>query len=152
MYCAGCGSLISAELKYCKSCGMRLLTEEKTENATWILPLMVIVFGIVAIVGLGTLIALIALMLDRGATEKIVGITIVFYLACFTGIEFILGAQISKLINASVRKEKKSTPETTQPAQISAKNTAQLPEPMQMPPSVTENTTQFFEKVPLRES
>jgi hypothetical protein len=131
---------------------MRLLTEEKPENAIWILPLMVIVFGIVAIIGLGTLIALIALMLDRGATEKIVGITIVFYLACFTGIEFILGAQISKLINASVRKEKKSTPETFQPAQISAKNTAQLSEPTQMPISVTENTTQFFEKVPLKES
>lgn len=152
MYCSGCGNLISSELNYCKSCGMRLSGDEKTENMNRILATLIITFGIVTIVGLGILIALIALLLDRGVPEKTIGITIIFYLACFTGIEFILGSQISKLIGASIRKDKKSTPEIVQPAQLFSRNTAQLPEPTQMPISVTEHTTQIFDKVPLREN
>lgn len=151
MYCAGCGSVINSELNYCKSCGLRLISDEKSENYNRILKTLIITFGVITIVGLGILIALIALLLDRGAPEKIVGITLVFYLACFTAIEFILGSQISKLISASIQKDKKSTSEIVQPAQISGRNTAQLPEPTQMPISVTEHTTQLFDKIPFKE-
>lgn len=132
---------------------MRLLGDEKTETTNRILTILVATFGVIAIVGLGILITLIALLLDRGAPEKIVGITIVFYLACFTAIEFVLGAQISKMINASIGKEKKSSQEIIQPpAQLFARNTAQLPEPTQQPASVTDHTTRIFDKIPLKEN
>lgn len=152
MYCANCGSVISSELNYCKSCGMRLVGDEKPETSNRILATLIITFGVITIVGLGILIALIALLLERGATEKIVSITLIFYLACFTAIEFVLGSQISKLINATIGKEKKNSTKIVQPAQISPRNTAQLPEPTQMPISVTEHTTQIFDKVPLKEN
>lgn len=152
MYCANCGSVISSELNYCKSCGMRLVGDEKSETSNRILATLIITFGVITIVGLGILLALIALLLDRGATEKTMGMTVVFYLACFTAIEFVLGSQISKLINSTIGKEKKNSTKIAQPAQSSPRNTAQLPEPTQMPISVTEHTTQIFEKVPLREN
>ena len=151
MYCVGCGSLISSELNYCKSCGMRLVGDEKPENSNRILITLIITFGVITIIGLGILIALIALLLDRGAPEKTVGITIVFYLACFTAIEFVLGSQISKLISASIGKDKKVSPKNVQPAQIAPRNKAQLSEPTRMPISVTEHTTQIFDKVPPKE-
>lgn len=152
MYCAGCGSSISAELKYCKNCGMRLLGDEKKESFDRILTTLAISFGVIAIFGLGILVFLIALLLDRGAPEKAVIMTIVFYLASLTAIEFVLGSQISKLISASIIKDKKQQSEIIQPAQISARNTAQLPEPNEMPFSVTDNTTRIFDKVPRTEN
>ncbi|CAN5526233.1 hypothetical protein BH10ACI1_BH10ACI1_12890 [soil metagenome] len=149
MYCAGCGSPINAELNYCKSCGMRLSIEEKTEYSNRVLPLMIVTFGVVTVVGLGVLLALIALLLDRGATEKIFGIIIVFYLASLTAIEYVLGSQISKLISANIGKEKRKVPEIVQPAQLFAPNTAQLSEHRESIGSVTENTTRTFDKIPL---
>ena len=151
MYCAGCGSLISAELNYCKSCGMRLLSDEKPETSNRVLALLVVTFGVVTVVGLGILLALIALLLDRVATEKTFGIIVVFYLATLAAIEFVLGSQISKLINASIGKEKKTASKTVQPAQISAPITAQLPEHREPVRSVTEHTTRTFDKIPLKE-
>lgn len=150
MYCAGCGNSINADLNYCKSCGTRLLSAEKPEIGSRILTVLTITFGVTTIVGLGVLIALIAMLLDRGAAEQVLVMTIALYLLAFTGIEFILGSQISKLINASVgktEKNKKIAPQTVQPAQLFAPNTAQLPEPAHMPASVTEHTTRFFDKV-----
>lgn len=153
MYCAGCGSEISAGLNFCKSCGMRLFSEERSDSTNRILTTLVITFGVVTIVGLGILIALIALLLDRGATEKTMTLTIVFYLASLTAIEFVLGSQISKIISASIRKDKKSSPEIFHPpAQLFARNTAQLNEPTQQPASVTDNTTRIFDKIPLKEN
>lgn len=153
MYCAGCGSEISAGLNFCKSCGMRLLTEERTEKTTQILTALVVTFGIITIAGLGILIALIALLLDRGATEKVITLTIVFYLASLTAIEFVLGSQISKLISASIKNEKNRTPEFVQPpVQMYSRNTAQLTEPTQQPASVTDHTTRIFDKIPLKEN
>ena len=151
MYCAGCGNLISAELNYCKSCGMRLLSDEKSSNSNWILTTLIITFGVITIIGLGILLSLIAVLLDRGATEKTFGIIVIFYLASFTAIEFVLGSQISKLINASVGKDKKTASKIVQPAQISAPITAQLEEHREPVRSVTENTTRTFDKIPLKE-
>ena len=147
MYCAGCGNLISAELNYCKSCGMRLLSEEKSENSNRILITLIITFGVITIIGLGILLSLIALLLDRGATEKTFGIIVVFYLASFTAIEFVLGSQISKLINASIGKDKKQTSKIVQPVGLPAPITAQLEEHREPVRSVTENTTRTFDKV-----
>ena len=154
MYCANCGGEISAGLNFCKSCGMRLYSEETSSGTNNILITLVVTFGVVTIVGLGILIALIALLLDRGATEKVVTMTIVFYLACLTAIEFVLGSQISKLISANVRNEKRrNKPEVVQPpVQLYARNTAQLTEPTQAPASVTDHTTRIFDKVPLKEN
>lgn len=132
---------------------MRLFNEEKSNGANNILITLVITFGVVTIFGLGILIALIALLLDRGATEKVITMTIVFYLASLTAIEFVLGSQISKLISANVRKETRSSSEIVQPpVQLFSRNTAQLTEPTQAPASVTDNTTRIFDKVPLKEN
>ena len=150
MYCAGCGNLISAELNYCKSCGMRLLSEEKSGNSNRILATLIITFGVITIVGLGILLALIALLLDRGASEKTFGIIVVFYLASFTAIEFVLGTQISKLINANVTKEKKNAIGVASPTQLSMPTTAQLEEYRQPAQSVTEHTTRTLEEVSLK--
>ena len=94
MYCVGCGNSITGELNYCKSCGMRLAGDEGKSISNRILTTLVITFGITTIIGLGILIALLAMLLDRGATEKVVVMTIAFYLAAFTGIEFILVSHI----------------------------------------------------------
>lgn len=157
MYCAGCGSEINAGLNYCKNCGMRISNDEEGYISQRVLTTLVVTFGVVTVVGFGILIALIALLLDRGAPEKILGITIVFYLACLTAIEFVLGTQISKLINAGIKKDKtgkeqKNAPEYVQPAQLFARNTAQLDEPTQMPISVTDHTTRTLDKVSLKEN
>ncbi|MCD9186437.1 MAG: hypothetical protein LUM44_08385 [Pyrinomonadaceae bacterium] len=153
MYCAGCGSEISAGLNFCKSCGMRLFSEEKSENSNRILTTLAITFGVVTVVGFGILMALIALLLDRNATEKTITMTIVFYLASLTAIEFVLGSQISKVISATVKKEKNVTPEFVQPPQqLYSRTTAQLTEPAQPPASVTDHTTRIFDKIPIKEN
>lgn len=153
MYCANCGSEISAGLNFCKSCGMRLFSEEKSEKTNQILTTLAITFGVVTVVGFGILMALIALLLDRNATEKTIVITIVSYLAALTIIEFTLGRQISKLISASIKKEKSFTPEFVQPPQpLYSRTTAQLNEPMHQPASVTDHTTRIFDKIPIKEN
>lgn len=149
MYCAGCGNAINTQLNYCNTCGMRLSGDETSEFSSRVLVWLVITFGVIAVFGLGALIALVGLLLDRGMPEKNVTILAVFYLAALAAIEFALGDQIKKLIEAGVRKNKKPAPQIVQPAQFAAPNTAQLPEPSEMPASVTDNTTRIFDKVPL---
>ena len=131
---------------------MRLLSEEKSGNSNRILATLIITFGVITIVGLGILLALIALLLDRGATEKTFGIIVIFYLASFTAIEFVLGTQISKLINANVTKEKKNAIGVGSPTQLSMPITAQLEEYRQPAQSVTEHTTRTLEEVSLKRS
>lgn len=150
MYCSTCGSLINAELNYCKRCGARvdkLATIEKPSG----LGFASAATGFVGLGGLGLTVGLIAMLLEYGVrSEVVVMITLAFLSAVF-GITYSMIQQQSRLAKPAASG---NTPEKTNPAHFAANNAAQLEEYREPARrmSVTENTTRTLDKVPSRDN
>ncbi len=152
MYCSTCGSLINDTLKYCKNCGVKLFKEnEKEDKPESILDNLLTTLCVVAIFGFFFLIGLVAILLDKIINPQFIVLIVVIYLAALFSICYMLLSQVPKLIDAKLNK-KSEQDETIQPAQLFAKNTAQLAEPHEPVMSVTENTTRTLEKWRLNET
>jgi len=147
MYCLTCGSSINNSLKYCKNCGVKLVKDdEKEDTPESILDNLLTTLCFVALGGLGILVGLVAVLLDKSVTHEAVVIIAITYLVALFGICYMLLNQVPKLITAKLNK-KSERGETIQPAQLYAENTAQLKEPREPVMSVTESTTRTLEKV-----
>lgn len=149
MYCAKCGSLINDALKYCKSCGVKLVKENDANSPGSILDNLLTALCFVSLGGLGILIGLVATLLKNGVDPIGVAIIAGFYLAALFGICFMLLRPVPKLIDAKLKNAEGN--EFVQPVQLSAPITAQLEEHREPVRSVTENTTRTFDKIPLKE-
>jgi len=99
----------------------------------------------VALGGLGILVGLVSVLLGKSVDFQLVVVIAVIYLIALFGICYMLLSQVPKLINAKLN-EKSERGETIQPAQLYARNTAQLAKPREPARSVTENTTRTLEK------
>lgn len=141
MYCSKCGSLVNDTLKYCKNCGVQLVKDEEKETPKSILDDLLTALCFVALGGLGILVGLVAVLLEKGVDHKGVTIIAVFYLAVVAAICYLLLSYIPKLIDANINQNAEKH-EPPQPAQ--------LEEHRQPVASVTENTTRNFEKIPLK--
>lgn len=151
MYCSTCGSLMNAELNYCKNCGTKLAKEKDKDSTKSILDNLLTTLFLVVMFGLGILVGLVAVLLGNGVNHETVAIIAVCYLVAVFGICFMLLSQVPKLINAKLN-PKRETPESYQPPQLFAKTTAQLEQHREPVGSVTENTTRTFDKIPLKKN
>ena len=148
MYCSKCGSVVNNKLNYCNICGGKLTNDanDSTDSNRPILITLIISLGLVSIVGLGSNIGLIAMLLNNGVKDEMVILLVGGYLLTLFGIVFMIGRQISKLIDNKIVKNTQ-VPEIVFPNQLSAPTTAQLEEPKQQPFSVTDNTTRTLDEV-----
>ena len=148
MYCSKCGNVINNKLNYCNICGGKLTNDSNgsIDSHKPVLISLIISLGLVSIIGLGSTIGLIAMLLENGVKDEMVAMLVFAYLLTLFGIIFMIGRQISKLIDSKLVKNNQ-VPDIVFPAQLSAPNTAQLEEPKNQPFSVTDKTTQTLDKI-----
>jgi hypothetical protein len=154
MYCPSCGTEYSIELKYCNRCGANLSTalaaqpEPVVVNLTKPTLIIGAVMTLLTLGGFGLVIGG-AIELSRSAgidPDSVSAVVVVGMLTILT-MDIFLVRQLSKLINASLRSTVQTQPRRSNV--LANPLVAQLPEPsvarLQGVPSVTENTTRFFE-------
>jgi uncharacterized protein with PQ loop repeat len=151
MFCQKCGTLINANLNYCNNCGAKT-TKNEDEKKFSPLGLLITTLAFVSVCGLGILVGLIAILLDKFLhPEPIIALSF-FYLLTLFSICFFIIKQISKLTDLHIQERTQTVQPFYQNPQISAPNTAQLEEPKQQPISVTENTTKTLDEILLKRS
>jgi hypothetical protein len=143
MYCSSCGTSIAHGLAYCNHCGGKLIQPQANPDQTQLFPDSLIwAIVTVFIVGLGTIIGLMALM--KAELHFDIGIILFITLLSFALMTSIEGVLIWLLISRSrVRKTAAEIDQKQKDTkELSDARVRQLPEPV---PSVTEQTTQTFE-------
>ncbi|MEO5858169.1 MAG: zinc ribbon domain-containing protein [Pyrinomonadaceae bacterium] len=149
MYCERCGRQIDDALNFCNACGAKLKREKSEQRS--VLNTLITALIVVCTAGLGVLVGLMAILLDKIQTPEPAFIFAIFYLATLFGISFMIMRQISKLIDAKLTgKDKFDPPQIRREeplVQLPPKTTNQL-EDFREPASVTDNTTRTLEEVP----
>ena len=148
MFCPKCGKQVTESLKYCNGCGERLAKDDDDSPGKMLDGILETLFW-TAMLGLGLLIGLVAVLLNKGVTAELVGLIIFGYLATIFGICFYLAKQVPKLIDAKLKAFEGSSETPPQQAQLSAPTTAQLEEYREPAISVVDNTTRSLDRVPL---
>lgn len=151
MYCERCGKQIDNALNFCNACGAQI-KKEKSEQQS-VLKTLIAALIVVCTTGMGVLIGLMAIMLDKFPNPEPAFIFAIFYLATLFGIAFMIMRQISKLIDAKLNSKDvdfESPRRNEEPlVQLPPKTTNQL-EDFREPASVIENTTRTLDEVPVR--
>jgi hypothetical protein len=153
-FCSNCGNRLAEGLKYCNSCGFRLGVEDDDDKdgkpGKMLDGILTTVFLIV-LFGLGILVGLVAVMLDKNVMPQLVAIIVIAYLAAIFGICYTLLSQVPKLVDAKLneRKERKQGRlPVAVPQQLEPANTAEfIDRPIA---SVTDHTTRTLDHVPAR--
>ncbi len=149
MYCERCGKQIDDALNFCNACGAQL-KKEKSEQQS-VLNTLITALIVVCTAGLGVLVGLMAILLDKLPNPEPVFIFAFFYLATVFGIAFMIMRQISKLIDAKLKGMDVDSPVRTlreEPlVQLPPKTTSRR-EDFREPASVVDNTTRTLEEVP----
>ena len=141
MFCSSCGKQIDDSLKFCNGCGTRIKNDEDSPLHSLIVALIVI-----GTAGLGILVGLAAVMLDKIPNFGPVLIFGVVYLGVLFGICFMIMRQITKLIDADLGRRR--LPETeSRFAELPPRSTNPLEE-FREPASVTDQTTRTLDKIP----
>jgi len=150
MFCERCGKQIDEALNFCNACGAQLRRDDSGQKS--ILNTLVTALIVVTTAGLGVLIGILAILLDKLQKPEPVFIFAVIYLMILFGICFMIMRQVSKLIDAKLTgKYVDSANIPQQPlVQLPPRTTAQLEEYRQ-PASVTDSTTRTLDKVPVGE-
>jgi len=152
MYCQFCGAE-STGLNYCKRCGANL-TVPQTSPAVQFVPISLtkpiliigILVGLITLGGFAGIVSGTVEMVERGAGSVSPALPI-FGLPCILVIDILLIRQLSKLISAVLSPDRVQAPLAAPPMTTDARfipptTTARL----EAAPSVTENTTRFFEE------
>jgi hypothetical protein len=149
MFCATCGNAINDKLNYCKSCGAKIVKDERETPAS-MMNHMVTSLTFIALGGLGILIGLVSVLLKNGFDQAGIVVVAGIYLAALFGICYMLLSQLTKLIDAKLNRKHEPAPpaENYQPPQLFAKTTAQLEEQREPVASVVDHTTRTFDKIP----
>jgi hypothetical protein len=150
MYCPSCGTE-SIGLHYCNRCGANL-TAPVTAPVVQLAPIsltkpILIISALVGMITLGGFAGIVSgtiEMVERGAGNVSPALPI-FGLPCILVIDILLIRQLSKLISAALSPNRAEVPHSlpaqTDPRYLPPTTTARL----EGKPSVTENTTRFFE-------
>jgi zinc-ribbon domain len=141
MFCSRCGKQIDDSLKFCNGCGTQIKKEDDSPLTALITALIII-----GTAGLGILVGLSAVLLDKIPNFGPVLIFGVVYLGVLFGICFMIMRQITKLIDADLGRRR--LPESEKPlVELPARSTNQLEE-FREPASVTDQTTRTLDKIP----
>ena len=151
MFCPSCGTE-SAGLNYCNRCGANLTAAvAPVELAPISLTKPILIIGaVVALITLGGFGVIIsgAIEMVRSGAGAVSPALPIFGMPTILTIDILLIRQLSKLINAALAPERRqiASPQTQFYAdpRLSRPSTARL----ESAPSVTENTTQFFDGYP----
>jgi hypothetical protein len=152
MFCPSCGTE-STGLNYCNRCGANL-TAPTAAPLVQFAPIsltkpILIISALVALItlgGFGGIVSGTIEMVERGAGSVSPALPI-FGLPCILVIDILLIRQLSKLIGAALSPNRVQAPQPLPPMQTDSRyipptTTARL----EGAPSVTENTTRFFEE------
>ena len=142
MFCARCGKQIDDSLKFCNGCGARIKNEDDSPLTSLITALIII-----GTAGLGILVGLSAVLLDKIPNFGPVLIFGVVYLAVLFGICFMIMRQITKLIDADLGRRRLPEESERRPVELPGRSTNQLEE-FREPASVTDQTTRTLDKIP----
>jgi hypothetical protein len=151
MYCSTCGNQISDALKYCNNCGAKQKKgkeKDKSVNAGMLDDILTTLF-LVVMFGLGILVGLVAVLLDKEIPRQLLAVITLGYLAAIFGICFMLMSQAKRLISASLEQKdgEDQFRQEPMPLQMPPKRTNQLVEHFEPAVSVTENTTRDLDAV-----
>ena len=152
MHCPSCGNQVKKGLKYCSSCGGRLVAIDEDKDGTpgKMLDNILTTLFLTVMFGLGILVGLVAVLLGNGVTREMVTMIVVAYLAAVFGICFMLTKQVSKLIDAKLKMQNAGF-ETETARELRPLTTAQLTEYREPAASVTEHTTRTLDHVPIKD-
>ena len=139
-------------LKFCNSCGVRLISEVDDREGTpgKMLSNVLNTLFFIVMFGLGILVGLVAVLLGSGVKTEVVMMTIIAYLAAIFGICFLLVKQVPKLIDARLKSSGYNAAEPVEQPMLNQLNTAQLDDYRTPIASVTDHTTRTLDKVPVR--
>lgn len=151
MYCQQCGSSINDALKYCNNCGAKQKKGKDESDTKVMLDNLLTTLFLVVMFGLGILVGLVAVLLDKEVTREAIVTIIIGYLVAVFGICFMLLSQVKKVIDAKL-KIRDEFNEPMPHVRLASPTTAQLEEHRQPAVSVTEHTTRTLEEVPLKRS
>ncbi len=145
MFCERCGKQIEEALNFCNSCGAQLKKDGEAKQT--VLTTLITALIAVGVGGLGILVGILAVLLDKIDRYEPVFAFAAFYLVLHFGICFMIARQISKMIDARIKSPDMA--ETVKRAvQLPPRSTNQLEE-FHKPASVVENTTRTLDKVPV---
>jgi hypothetical protein len=148
MYCSSCGTAVTAGVSYCNHCGAKVRkstgesaskqAESFTESTVWAM-------AVVFIVGIGSIIGLMAVMKNvlNFNSSLIIAITLLSFLLFFAVEGTFIWLLLSRRGNVKETGDAKRLQELTT-KELDAAEARALPEPL---PSVTEQTTRTFEPV-----
>ena len=153
MFCSSCGAE-STGLNYCNRCGANLTAPMAAPSVQFVpisvtKPILIIgiLIALITLGGFGGIVSGTIEMVQRGAGPMSPALPI-FGMPCILVIDILLIRQLSKLISAALSPSPIQIPQLQQPMQsdprfMPSTMTARL----EGAPSVTENTTRFFEPV-----
>ena len=150
MYCDRCGKQIEEALNFCNACGAQLRKEKGEQQS--VLNTLIIALIVVSTAGLGVLVGLMAILLDKLSNPEPAFIFALFYLATLFGIAFMILRQISRVIDAKLERSSESEQphRGSEPlVQLPPKVTAQLE--YREPASVIDSTTRTLDEIKLHE-
>jgi hypothetical protein len=151
MFCPSCG-FESTGLNYCNRCGANL-TAPNAAPAVQFVPISltkpILIIGIlVAMITLGGFVGIIQGTIDmvRSGAGNVSPALPVLGLPCLLVIDILLIRQLSKLISAALSPKEILPPQLQQPTQTDPRfMPSTMTARLEGAPSVTENTTRFFE-------
>jgi hypothetical protein len=150
-FCSNCGNNLSDGLKYCNSCGFRLAAEDDGDKdgmpGKMLEKILTTVFLIV-LFGLGILVGLMAILLEKNVDQRIAVVIAIAYLGAVFGICYTLLSQVPKLIDAKLNERKQGRLPAATPQQLEPANTAQFID--RAGKSVTDHTTRTLDEVPVK--
>ncbi|QQS40065.1 MAG: zinc ribbon domain-containing protein [Acidobacteriota bacterium] len=146
MYCSTCGTESAKGLKYCKSCGARIVTDSldvqhSVAKTFAYAAVFAGAFGLIAFA------VILKELLASGAKDSFVLLIAGLYLGSLIAIIYTITRQVLKLIGVSGGKPEEEVHSTSDAPAFSPAVTRQLDE-FREPASVTDETTRNLEKVP----
>ena len=152
MYCPSCAHPVKKGLKYCNHCGEKLSKDDdKLSTPGAILDGLLETLFWLAILALGILVGLVAVMLNYNLRQDVLGAIVVTYLLVLLAICFPIIRQITKLIDSRVKGVSWDAEKPERP-QLQPLTTAQLDEYREPVMSVTDHTTRTLDKVPYKKT
>lgn len=148
IFCSNCGNRLAEGLKYCNSCGFRLSADDDDNDGKpgKMLDNVLTTIFLIVLFGLGILVGLVAVLLEKNVVPQLVGIIAVAYIGAIFGICYTLLSQVPKLVDAKLNERKQNRLPAASPPQLEPANTAEFIEgPIA---SVTDHTTRALDHVP----
>lgn len=144
MFCAGCGSEIQSALNYCSRCGRRVADDREALTNATSNPLTIA--GGTAAVGMFAFVILMRILVRDGVTgSDLVGIAAFYFTALFGICALVL--RYGRIFREDIKSLSKGESRRDERAYLPPVTTAQLPESMTAPASVTDQTTRTLDKV-----